>query len=47
MGRRNWCQVDWDVHTGELIFDLRIEKEKGLGETVGRVLPLSVSVAFC
>ena len=37
MGRRNWCQVDWDQQTGELNFDIRVEKEKGLGETVGSV----------
>ncbi|KAG5652343.1 hypothetical protein H0H81_005364 [Sphagnurus paluster] len=35
MGRRNWCKVVWDPRTGDLVFDLRIEKEKGLGETVG------------
>ncbi|KAF8232307.1 hypothetical protein L208DRAFT_1272706 [Tricholoma matsutake] len=35
MGRRNWCQVEWDPRTGELIFDIRVEKDKGLGQTVG------------
>ncbi|KAJ7632470.1 hypothetical protein FB45DRAFT_978232 [Roridomyces roridus] len=35
MGRRNWCQVDWDKATGEWKFDIRVEKEKGMGETVG------------
>ncbi|KAF8894700.1 hypothetical protein BD779DRAFT_1502479 [Infundibulicybe gibba] len=35
MGRRNWCQVEWESATGDLIFDIRVEKEKGLGETVG------------
>jgi hypothetical protein len=44
MGRRNWCQVDWDQLTGELNFDIRVEKEKGLGETVGCVFLISVSV---
>ncbi|KAF8631431.1 hypothetical protein AX17_005108 [Amanita inopinata Kibby_2008] len=42
MGRRNWCQVDWDPSSGDLVFDLRIEKEKGLGTSVGyavRVIP--------
>jgi hypothetical protein len=39
MGRRNWCQVDWDAHTGDLSFDIRVEKDKGLGQTVGCVLP--------
>jgi len=35
MGRRNWCQVEWDPTTGDLVFDIRVEKEKGLGETIG------------
>ncbi|KAF8061567.1 hypothetical protein FPV67DRAFT_1563868 [Lyophyllum atratum] len=35
MGRRNWCKVVWEPQTGDLIFDIRVEKEKGLGETVG------------
>ncbi|GLB35393.1 hypothetical protein LshimejAT787_0209580 [Lyophyllum shimeji] len=35
MGRRNWCKVEWDPQTGDMIFDIRVEKEKGLGETVG------------
>lgn len=35
MGRRNWCAVRWDSRTGEMIFDLRVEKEKGLGTSVG------------
>ncbi|KAF8352304.1 hypothetical protein F5887DRAFT_23349 [Amanita rubescens] len=34
MGRRNWCQVDWNSKNGELVFDLRVEKEKGVGTTV-------------
>ncbi|KAF7295060.1 C-CAP/cofactor C-like domain-containing protein [Mycena indigotica] len=33
MGRRNWCQVEYQNH--EWVFDIRVEKEKGLGETVG------------
>jgi len=33
MGRRNWCQVHWDE--GDLVFEIRVEKEKGYGETVG------------
>ncbi|KAJ7063156.1 hypothetical protein C8F01DRAFT_1131743 [Mycena amicta] len=33
MGRRNWCQVDWK--DDEWVFEIRVEKEKGLGETVG------------
>ncbi|KZT11642.1 uncharacterized protein LAESUDRAFT_720903 [Laetiporus sulphureus 93-53] len=35
MGRRNWCAVRWDQDTGDLVFDIRIEEEKGVGRTVG------------
>ncbi|TCD65630.1 hypothetical protein EIP91_002435 [Steccherinum ochraceum] len=35
MGRRNWCSVSWDPMSGDLIFDIRVEKEKGCGETIG------------
>ncbi|EIW84986.1 hypothetical protein CONPUDRAFT_162294 [Coniophora puteana RWD-64-598 SS2] len=35
MGRRNWCSTHWDNQTGELVFDIRVEKEKGLGISVG------------
>ncbi|KDQ59418.1 hypothetical protein JAAARDRAFT_77553 [Jaapia argillacea MUCL 33604] len=35
MGRRNWCSVWWEDTTGELVFDIRVEKEKGCGESVG------------
>jgi len=35
MGRRNWCSVMRDDMTGELEFDIRIEKVKGHGVTVG------------
>jgi len=35
MGKRNWCMVDWEEQTGELVFDIRVEKEKGRGKTVG------------
>ncbi|KAG6919956.1 hypothetical protein DXG01_013305 [Tephrocybe rancida] len=38
MGRRNWCAVDWDERSGDVVFDIRVEKEKGLGETVGNVV---------
>jgi hypothetical protein len=37
MGRRNWCSVQWDEPTCDLIFDIRVEKEKGVGKTVGYV----------
>lgn len=35
MGRRNWCSVRLENSTGELSFDIRVEKQKGVGETVG------------
>lgn len=35
MGRRNWCAMHWDNTTGDLVFDLRVEKEKGVGTSVG------------
>ncbi|KAI6039939.1 hypothetical protein EDC04DRAFT_1590102 [Pisolithus marmoratus] len=35
MGRRNWCAVWWDSRTGEITFDLRVEKEKGVGTSFG------------
>ncbi|KAG6874079.1 hypothetical protein C0995_006936 [Termitomyces sp. Mi166 len=35
MGRRNWCAVYWDQRTGGIVFDIRVEKEKGHGQTVG------------
>jgi hypothetical protein len=41
MGRRNWCAVDWDPASGDLVFDIRVEKEKGYGHTVGYVIPAS------
>ena len=34
MPRRNWCSISL-IPTGELLFDIRVEKEKGHGETVG------------
>ena len=33
MGARNWCAVKRDAATGDLEFELRIEKEKGSGVT--------------
>jgi len=35
MGRRNWCSTTWDETTGEVEFDIRVERAKGIGETVG------------
>lgn len=37
MGRRNWCAVWWEPNSGEMVFDIRVEKAKGLGESVGYV----------
>lgn len=34
MPRRNWCSISL-IPTGELLFDIRVEKENGHGETVG------------
>ncbi|KAG9008598.1 hypothetical protein FRB93_006517 [Tulasnella sp. JGI-2019a] len=34
-GARNYTKVVWDDKTGELEFDIRIEKQKGHGTTVG------------
>lgn len=42
MGRRNWCSMEYDVQSGSMIFDMRIEREKGHGATVG-----CVPDAFC
>lgn len=41
MGRRNWCAVKWDSASGDLVFDIRVEKQKGYGETVGYVHDVS------
>lgn len=38
MGKRNWTSVLWDDQTGDLIFDIRVEIEKGNGVTKGYVL---------
>jgi len=35
MGRRNYCITTWDEVTGDLVFTIRVEKEKGVGQTVG------------
>jgi hypothetical protein len=34
MGRRNWTSVHLN-ESGGLVFDIRVEREKGHGETVG------------
>jgi len=33
MGRRNWCSVSFEHLSQELLFDIRVEKEPGFGET--------------
>ncbi|KAF8522090.1 hypothetical protein BU17DRAFT_45307 [Hysterangium stoloniferum] len=38
MGRRNWCQVEWNGTTGELEFKIQVEREKGIGETSGYLI---------
>jgi hypothetical protein len=38
MDRRNWCCIT--LQSGELLFDIRVEKEKGHGETIGYVVLL-------
>ena len=35
MGRRNWTSVGYDTSNGELVFDIRVEVEKGMGNTIG------------
>ncbi|KAI0274398.1 hypothetical protein BGY98DRAFT_993844 [Russula aff. rugulosa BPL654] len=35
MGRRNWCSITLTQPSGDLLFDIRVEKETGYGETVG------------
>lgn len=34
-GSRNYTAVNWNTKTGELVFEIRVEKEKGKGETEG------------
>ena len=31
MGRRNWTCVDYETEGGDLVFDIRVEREQGLG----------------
>lgn len=38
MGRRNYTKVDHDEQSGSLSFDIRVEKVKGGGQTVGYVV---------
>ncbi|KAF6764847.1 hypothetical protein DFP72DRAFT_985955 [Ephemerocybe angulata] len=33
MGRRNWCVAEYDERTGGVLFDIRVEREKGYGAT--------------
>ncbi|TRM61810.1 hypothetical protein BD626DRAFT_500604 [Schizophyllum amplum] len=38
MGRRNYCQVDWDRSSGDIVFSIQVEKEKGAGQTVSYIV---------
>ena len=46
MGRRNWCSVKWDPQNGDLVWDIRVEIQKGNGQTSGCV-PCVSSCADC
>jgi hypothetical protein len=35
MGQRNWCRVKVVEGSGDLLFDIRVEKDKGSGQTTG------------
>ena len=35
--RRNYCIVYYDEDSTSLVFDIRVEREKGVGTTVGYV----------
>ncbi|KAF9036679.1 hypothetical protein BJ165DRAFT_1394689 [Panaeolus papilionaceus] len=35
MGARNWCRVEWNQDNGSMVFELRVEKQKGYGITSG------------
>jgi hypothetical protein len=35
MGRRNWCCITLKEPSNDLSFDIRVEREKGHGETFG------------
>jgi hypothetical protein len=38
MGRRNYTSVELEEQSGSLNFDIRVEKTKGLGQTIGYVV---------
>ncbi|KAF8911126.1 hypothetical protein CPB84DRAFT_1672473 [Gymnopilus junonius] len=40
MGRRNWCSFRYNENSKDMVFDIRVEREKGEGITVG--YPMSV-----
>ena len=46
MGKRNWCRVEWDEQTGEVEFDIRVERDKGCGVTTGWVFFFFSSFEF-
>lgn len=35
IGKRNWTSVLYDVLSGDLVFDIRVELERGAGVTTG------------
>jgi len=35
MAKRNWCSITLEQPSGELLFDIRVEKARGHGETIG------------
>jgi len=44
MGKRNWCSIELDRIKEDLLFDIRVEKERGCGETAGYALsPVAMS----
>lgn len=38
MGRRNWCSFQYNENSKDVVFDIRVEREKGGGITIGSVL---------
>jgi hypothetical protein len=38
MAKRNWCSITLEQPSGELLFDIRVEKARGHGETIGHVI---------
>jgi hypothetical protein len=50
MGKRNYTTVEYNLATQELRFEIRVEKVKGVGDTVGygHVAPVNEQfLTFC